>query len=312
MDHDVHFGVIEERVLVEICGADREPGIVDDCELRVHVDGVDDGARAGVERTSKQAAGLVHPLRSARRGRPGCRRRRCSPLPAAPAAAGSPGSAGRQLVDQDLRDLGRPEELVLDVDEPSRSAERPNVGLEDPKVAARHGARRSSRERFARSGARSRPAGRFGSPAARRSPVTSCQRIRKCSATSSTAGPFDARARVVPADGRARRVLARVESVTGLGGEVDAADERDPVVDHDRLLVVAVQRPLLRIEPTLDRECCASARRASRARRGVRDGRAAVARPPRRARARRCARRALRAGCGGRPVRRPGAARSPA
>ncbi len=47
-------------------------------------------------------------------------------------------------------------------------------------------------------------------------------------------------------------MLVRVEPVTGLGGEVDAADERDPVVDHDRLLVVAVQWPLLRIKPTLD------------------------------------------------------------
>ena len=51
---------------------------------------------------------------------------------------------------------------------------------------------------------------------------------------------------------RARRMLGRVEAVAGLGGEIDAADERDPVVDHDRLLVMAVHRPLLRVELALD------------------------------------------------------------
>ena len=63
---------------------------------------------------------------------------------------------------------------------------------------------------------------------------------------------LDARADVVPADVRARRVVAPVEAVARLGGEVDAADERDAVVDDDRLLVVAVHRPLLRVERALD------------------------------------------------------------
>ncbi len=43
-----------------------------------------------------------------------------------------------------------------------------------------------------------------------------------------------------------------VVAVAGLRGEIDPADERDAVVDHDRLLVVAVQRPFLRIERALD------------------------------------------------------------
>jgi hypothetical protein len=47
-------------------------------------------------------------------------------------------------------------------------------------------------------------------------------------------------------------VLARVEPVTGLRREVDAPDERNAVVDHDRLLVVAMHRPLLRVEPAFD------------------------------------------------------------
>ena len=65
-------------------------------------------------------------------------------------------------------------------------------------------------------------------------------------------GPFDASAGVVPAYCRPCRVIARVVAVAGLRGEIDATDERHPVVDHDRLLVVAVHRPLMRVEATLD------------------------------------------------------------
>ena len=56
----------------------------------------------------------------------------------------------------------------------------------------------------------------------------------------------------MPADRRPRRVIARVVAVAGLGGEIDAADERHPVVDHDRLLVMAVHRPLVRVEAALN------------------------------------------------------------
>ena len=34
---DVHLGVVEERVLVEVRGADGEPAVVDDADLRMHV-----------------------------------------------------------------------------------------------------------------------------------------------------------------------------------------------------------------------------------------------------------------------------------
>ena len=47
-------------------------------------------------------------------------------------------------------------------------------------------------------------------------------------------------------------MLAQVVPVAGLVREVDPADEGDPVVDDDRLLVVAVNRPLARIELALD------------------------------------------------------------
>jgi hypothetical protein len=43
-----------------------------------------------------------------------------------------------------------------------------------------------------------------------------------------------------------------VEAVAREIGEVDAADERELVVDHDRLLVVAVHRPLAAVERTAD------------------------------------------------------------
>ena len=63
---------------------------------------------------------------------------------------------------------------------------------------------------------------------------------------------FDPRADVVPADGGARGMVTGVEAVAGFGCQVDAADEGDAVVDHDRLLVVAMQRPFVRVERALD------------------------------------------------------------
>ncbi len=58
--------------------------------------------------------------------------------------------------------------------------------------------------------------------------------------------------RVVPADVATRRMRGGVEAVAGLVRQVDAADEGDRVVDDDRLLVVAVHRPLARVERALD------------------------------------------------------------
>ncbi len=63
---------------------------------------------------------------------------------------------------------------------------------------------------------------------------------------------FEPNARVVPAHAPARPVVAVVESPAGERREVDAADEGDAVVDDHELLVVAVHRPLLRVEPGLD------------------------------------------------------------
>ena len=47
-------------------------------------------------------------------------------------------------------------------------------------------------------------------------------------------------------------MLARVEAATREIGQVDPADEGDAVVDEHELLVVAVERPLLRVELNAD------------------------------------------------------------
>ena len=102
----------------------------------------------------------------------------------------------------------------------------------------------------------------------------------------------DACARVVPADLAARGMAAAVEAIAGFRGQVDSAHESDPVVDHDRLLVVAVHRPLLRIERAADLACRRRGARASVAPSRVRVETTAAALPPRRARAPRPVRRA--------------------
>ena len=50
---------------------------------------------------------------------------------------------------------------------------------------------------------------------------------------------------------RARDVCAAVEAVAALGGEIHPTDEGDAIVDDDDLLVVAMQRPFLRVGGTL-------------------------------------------------------------
>ena len=78
--------------------------------------------------------------------------------------------------------------------------------------------------------------------------MAAVQRRRKCSATSCTAGPFDPRRDVVPADAAPGAVIRCVVGIAAVQGEVDAADVREPVVDHDGLLVVTVRCSGARIE----------------------------------------------------------------
>ena len=82
-------------------------------------------------------------------------------------------------------------------------------------------------------------------------------------------GALDPHRRVVPADAAARAVARRVVGVAAVDREVDPADVGDPVVDHDRLLVVAM----------------GGARAASRSRTGSPCAASASGAPPRRRRA---------------------------
>ena len=60
LDDDVHLRVVEERVLVEVRRAEGEPAVVDDADLRVHVDRPPGGAGL-VQRGGDEAGGAVAP-----------------------------------------------------------------------------------------------------------------------------------------------------------------------------------------------------------------------------------------------------------
>ena len=59
--------------------------------------------------------------------------------------------------------------------------------------------------------------------------------------------PLEPGGDVMPAEPPLGLVRRGVVAVAGVVGEVDPADERDLAVDHDRLLVMAVERVLARI-----------------------------------------------------------------
>ena len=63
---------------------------------------------------------------------------------------------------------------------------------------------------------------------------------------------LQARGRVVPSDRSPKRMGIRVVAVPGKIGEVDSSDESETVVDHDRLLVMAVHRPLASVQGAPD------------------------------------------------------------
>ena len=56
----------------------------------------------------------------------------------------------------------------------------------------------------------------------------------------------------MPAHPPTPRMLGRVITITAEVRQIDAADKRDLVVDHDQLLVVAVHRTLVRVQRRLD------------------------------------------------------------
>ena len=65
-------------------------------------------------------------------------------------------------------------------------------------------------------------------------------------------GALDAHRDVVPADDTSRRVILAVVGIPSVEREVDASDEGDAVVDHDRLLVMAVHEADAGVELAVD------------------------------------------------------------
>ena len=59
MADDVHLRVVEERVLVQVGGSDRQPRVVDDADLGVHVNGIAQLSVARVDRAGEEPAGAV-------------------------------------------------------------------------------------------------------------------------------------------------------------------------------------------------------------------------------------------------------------
>ena len=187
----------------------------------------------------------------------------------------------RELGLEDVDDLRRPQELVLEVDQVPGAAQRADVGLEHRELAARQhavGALGHGADEL-----HGRVAGGRRCPRAARSawPAVASQRRAKCAATSRTIGPRRQAGRVVPADlVRLVRVLVGVVAVAGQRGQVDAADERQLVVDDHELLVVAVHHPRAGVELALDlRAAHEPLARGLDARRGA-AGTRAPARPP--------------------------------
>ena len=186
---DVHLGVVEERVRVEVRGADGEPAVVDDADLGVDVDDVAQRSLARVDGAGEEAVVALVGLDqrrdlAARDVRAVVRARRQQD--------DDPEVVGRrmrQLVGEDVDDLGRPEELVLEIDDSLR------------RRGARRGRTRGSSSRPCGAPCTSRRArsAHLHRHVARRlrllrAPEASPawqqrQRRRKCSATSRTAGP---------------------------------------------------------------------------------------------------------------------------
>ena len=244
---DVHLGVVEERVLVQVRRADGQPAVVDDPDLRVHVH---QAAVRLEERAGEEAVRVAAVLR---------RPHEHAELAARVVAAvvrlrrkqDEDAEVGvrrlAQLPDEDLGQLGRPEKLALEIDEPLRRAKRALVALENRELTARktvveplgHGAH-ELRLDAARRGGRSRRVER-----ARPAKAEVLRDVVDERA-------FDTHARVVPADARAAPMLVRVEPVAAERCEIEAADVGDAIVDDDELLVMTVHRPLLRVERHLD------------------------------------------------------------
>ena len=66
-------------------------------------------------------------------------------------------------------------------------------------------------------------------------------------------GPLDAGGSVMPAELRPCRMVTPVAAIAAEARQVDTTDERHPIIDDDRLLVMAVKRPFAGVEGACDR-----------------------------------------------------------
>ena len=83
--------------------------------------------------------------------------------------------------------------------------------------------------------------------------------------------PLDAHGGVVPADPAPRHVRRRIPGIAAVERQVDPADERNSIVDHDRLLVVAVREARCS-RPHGPRSSCAATSASSISRTSLCDG----------------------------------------
>ena len=186
---DVHLGVVEERVGVEVGRADREPAVVDDADLGVDVDDVAQLSLPRVDGAGEEAVvALV-----------GVDQRGHLPARDVGAVVGARRQEHddaevvvrrmRELVGEHVDDLRRPEELVLEVDDLLRRPERGRGTTRGSSSRPSEPPCTSRPAASARPGARRRRPAPGSAGGGSGSPVAACQRRRKCSATSCTAGP---------------------------------------------------------------------------------------------------------------------------
>ncbi len=250
---DAHLGVVEERMGVDVGRADDQPAVVDDRDLGVDVERV-----GAIPRWRKRAGRRgEYPLAAVI----GIEQHADLPARVLSAVVGLRGQddhdpeLGRRRVAQFVGDhrhkLRGPEELIFDVDQLLRGAERAHVALEDPKFTCGdrvvhvlldraqdlhgRGARRGRRHQL-----RKQLAGQLVPANA------------EVLADVGDGRSAQTRRDVVPADPPSRLMLLGVVTVAGRVGEVNPADERELAVDHDRLLVMAVKWVLARVTVGLD------------------------------------------------------------
>src|SRR4029079_15185214 len=133
IDDEVHLRVVEQRVLVEVRRPEGQPTVVDDADLGVDVYGLCRTTATRNERAAQQPAvgiGLAeHPELAAgvvcARARVAGQHQDHSELV---------GWRRSEQLREDLDNLARPEELVLEVDEGASRPESPDVRLQDREV----------------------------------------------------------------------------------------------------------------------------------------------------------------------------------